>query len=366
MRPLIPCTLASALGLALAAAFPTASAQDAAATVHTVGARAAPTLVRDTRTAGLTDNIGLSAAQTERMQRVFTRVDSQLQGALSRHGARAGQMRNELNAIAGMPPGAKREQAIRAYQARHDGFYSGVLAESKVDLSALAREMQGIAPELKFEVRGRSIIGVPIQATGLQSSATRPAFRTSTPTTTARATTVPAPAPATSSTTRLTGFVDEDSRRCSAAASGNNRFTSNSVTSNSFAAVAGGCTSTARKHKTQDVPAGASASLDLGFSIQVKAFAAGVVGVGYSNARGFVVVNGDVVESHFVSAMAPLLWVTESEENRRGLTVTVPVRPGRPAELSFSTSTESLALPPSGANASATIDGITASLIVNP
>lgn len=366
MRKTSPYLLALPLCFVLGGNFPAANAQDPAITIHATGVRAAPTLARDTRTPGITDNIGLSAAQTERMQQAFTRVDSQLQATLSRHGARAGQMRNELNAIAGMPPGAKREQAIRAYQARHDSFYSGVLAESKVDLPALAREMQGIAPQLQFEIRGRSIIGVPIQATGLKSSATRPAFRTSTPTTTARTKTAPAPAPAMPITTRLTGLVDEDSRRCSAASSGNNRFTSNSVTSNSSATVAGGCTSSASKNKTQSVPSGASASLDLGFSIKVKAFAAGVVGVGYSNARGLVLVNGEVVESHFVSAMAPLLWVTESEENRRGLTVTVPVRPGRPAELSFSTSAESLALPPSGANATATIDGITASLTVNP
>ncbi|MFN3496416.1 MAG: hypothetical protein ACK40L_18095 [Hydrogenophaga sp.] len=366
MRQMTTLSLVAAISIAVAGTIPVARADDTSAMMHAVGVRAAPTLARDTRTPGLTDNIGLSAAQTARLQQVFTRVDNQMKPAMGRHGARAGQMRNELDAISSLPPGAKRDEAVRAYQARHDTFYSDLLRETKVDLPALAREMQAIAPEFQFEVKGRSIVGSQRRLLDPRSNISTPAIRSPLPTTAPRTTTASAPRLATPTTTRLTGFVDEDTRRCHVASSGNNRFTSNSLTSSSFAAVAGGCESSASKSKTFDVPTGTSASLELGYNLRLKAFAAGIVGMGSSNASALVDTGEGRLETRYISAFAPWLWVADTEENVRGVRENVPVQPGTGKVLRFTTRSFSLAILPGGANSSATIDGITASLTVTP
>jgi len=369
MRLIRSYTFASALCLAISGTSPVASAQGPGTTIHAAGARAAPMILRDAKSPGPTDNIGLSAAQGERMRQVFTRLDNQMKPVIARHGARTSQMRNELEAIGSLPPGPKRDQAVRAYQARHDTFYAGLLAESKVDLPALAREFKGIAPDFDFQVQGRSIIGVDARAlaegASLGPQATRPGAAAAITSTAPGTATTPPPA-ASPTTTRITSFEDESVRQCGVVAGGENRFTNTSVTSNSFAIFAGGCGSEANKFGRLSVPSGRSASISLGYTLRAKAFAVGIAGPSGSDASATVTIGGAEVEKMSVIAVAPLLWAADSEkfQVRTGRIVNVPT--GAVTSLRFTTKASSHSIVSAGANSSATVDGISASLTVTP
>lgn len=260
----------------------------------------------------------LTKAEQQQMQDIMKKVDEKIKVGFKGQEALQTDMRKELQRISGLKDSAEQKKAAATYQAKYLKSYSGVLSKAGVDLSTVAKQLQGVARRFNFSVlRDLSIVGIYAKKS---SSLALP------------------PAGPTSKTTKIDQFVDHKERSCSLAAGGDVTFTSSSVTTSAGAAVAGGCSNSGDKSATVAVPAAATSALvSVRADLTAEAFAVGVLGTSIATADAFFSVNSSFA-SVFTIAAAPIFWIASEEESLDGQSINVELAAGSSNAVRFDTS----------------------------
>jgi hypothetical protein len=246
-------------------------------------------------------------------------------------------MTRELEAISAMRDRAQQKNAAENYRAKHLDAYKKILTRAGVDMSAIAREIQGVVPRLNVSATQDQIVATYIELTSPRSIA---------PSSTSRA---------------IDDFVESRERSCANLAGGDVKFTSTSIVTDASAAVAGGCETTGQKNAAVEVPAGAEAvRLDASADLEVEALAVGVVGGATAWAYASFGA-GNQSSAISVYTFAPFLWVSSEDKSLNGSSINLQVAPGSTRTLSFYTTTSFLAAFIGGGSGKATVKRINAS-----
>ena len=285
----------------------------------------------------------LTKAEQQQMQDIMKKVDEKIKVGFKGQEALQTDMSKELQRISGLKDSAEQKKAAATYQAKYLKSYSGVLSKAGVDLSTVAKQLQGVARRFNFSVLpDLSIVGIYAKKS---SPLALP------------------PAGPTSKTTKIDQFVDHKERSCSLAAGGDVTFTSSSVTTSAGAAVAGGCGNSGDKRATVAVPAAATSALvSVRADLAAEAFAVGVLGTSFASAfASFDVSNRFAFVS--VIAAAPMFWIASEEESLDGQSINVELAAGSSNAVRFDTIADVLAFI-AGGSSKAKVKNIAVSLTV--
>ena len=286
----------------------------------------------------------LTKAEQQQMQDIMKKVDEKIKVGFKGQEALQTEMSKELQRISGLKDSAEQKRAAATYQAKYLKSYSGVLSKAGVDLSTVAKQLQGVARRFNFSVLpDLSIVGIYAKKS---SPLALP------------------PAGPTSKTTKIDQFVDHKERSCSLAAGSDVTFTSSSATTSAGAVVAGGCSSRGDKRATVAVPAAATSALvSVRADLAAEAFAVGVLGTSIADASASFAVNNSGFASVFVVVVAPIAWIASAEESLDGQSINVELAAGSSNAVRFNTRAIVIAAI-GGGSSKAKVKNIAASLTV--
>jgi hypothetical protein len=290
-------------------------------------------------------NLVPNEKQSAEIQRINARYDAQIMAAFAGQEKLVAEMQSELKAIDQMKDPAAKKVAITTYQRKYTKTYQAALAKGKVDLAAWAAALNAIMPGVVYKVSG----GTHLLATASSNSGSQAA---------------PAPRADSPRADRLNqgDFSFERTVGCGGIAGGSVTRSSLDITSEAFAAVAGGCENEGVLSHVFDLPSDKQALVELGGDTSVDAFAVGVLGA--AGAVGSALIGGSV--GAFCSPLAPFLataFCADAVENHR-----VSYRITRPGShrISASVSGSVLAAAPSGTSVTSKVRYLSAKITLSP
>jgi len=247
-------------------------------------------------------------------------------------------MEAEMNSISKMSSKGEMSKALGVYKKKYSTKYFEILKAAGITNSGISDELKKLLPDWNWNVSATfEIKGSKSENTMKKASK---------------------PAGAKVNTTNI-AFNFTPNKSCSLIAGGEAKSTSNSITASSAAAVAGGCSSSAKFDKNTTMGTYSSATVTMTCNAAIKAFALGIPGFAHSDATAKVNMMQSV-RSSSVRVLALFLWASE-ESGGFGLNAEeVPVPAGLnilPISIMARTSAANLGIG-SGTNSESKITGI--------
>lgn len=254
--------------------------------VLTAACTAAPAL-------GATPPTPLTKTQVAKLQTLGQKYDAMVKAGFSDDPKTMAAMQTDLKLVDAEKDPARKKAAIAAYQIRYAKSYKTALLKGKVDLATLASDL-------------RSITGMPY----VVRDGTHLVAHLTTPTQPAQ----PPAAPAKQTITlRGSDYRVEKQLGCGVVSGSSVVVSGTTLTTDAWAAEAGGCANVGDMIHGFTVPADMTGRVEVEADLSAEASAVGVAGMALSSATAAVTVvdpNGNYTghDSTHCSAAAPLLW----------------------------------------------------------
>jgi hypothetical protein len=298
-------------------------------------------------------NLVPNKKQSAEIQRINARYDAQIMAAFAGQEKLVAEMQSELKAIDQMKDPAAKKVAITTYQRKYTKTYQAALAKGKVDLAAWAAALNAIMPGVVYKVSG----GTHLLATASSNSGSQAA---------------PAPRADSPRADRLNqgDFAFERTVGCGGIAGGSVTRSVLDITSETFAAVAGGCENEGVLSHEFDLPSDKQALVELGGDTSVDAFAVGVVGSASAVGSASFFSSGRRDESggysSFCSAIAPVFWVGHCSQPAENVRLSFRSTKTGSNRISAVVIGQTISILPSGTSVTSKVRYLSAKITLSP
>lgn len=242
----------------------------------------------------------MTKQQEAQIAAVLKANNDQVIAAFKGEDALRANLERELKGIQAQRDPRAKKAAILAFQAKYASAYRAVLAKGKINLAALASQLNSIYPAFAFQVRdGTYLAGVSLNSDAGASS--------------------PAATTPTVLTPRSSDYTFTKDVDCAAIGGGDVSYSNGQIVGEAFAAKLGGCASKGDMRYAFQVPAGQKAQVDVSGSVSGYAGAIAVAGGSLGSASASITAGGQGVSTS-CSALAPGWWAAWEEcaiENAR-------------------------------------------------
>lgn len=337
----------------------------------------------------LNGNLGLapllSAQERVDFEAISVRYDRRIIAEIEKNPARKTAMETELRAIASEANDAKKEELIKAYQARHKASYRQALSDGRIDLGAMATELNSKISGLEFKVTDginltANYKSAPVDARKLQITS-QVGTENKNPIGSLQAT------PSSSQDRTVKELVSADYERvkqlgCGAIAGSDVSFDGGFITNKTFAAVVGGCENRGDLEYSFEVMPQQQAKLEISVGQEDKVFAIGIGGMAHSTAYSTILMSKGrdgragtdaITPVRVCSVFAPIFWTASTTCGRENVSITSYFPgPGHPDGHRFyrfmvGTHTDVIATPPlSFASAEARVKRLRTKVTIEP
>jgi len=266
----------------------------------------------------------ITPTQEVKLKIIMNDLDLQVKQAFKGEEKLQLEMDAELKKISGIKDVAGKKAAIDAYQNKYLSRYDSILKKGKVNLNNTVSSLNAIFPERQFSLTNKLAI---IGKTKTSSKAT--------------ASSLPALAEGpTTFTLKPSDFTSTKDIGCALIAGGGVSFGNQSITTNAFSAVAGGCGNYGKQIAMIDVPRDTRATFEVAGDFYATAFAIGVGFASSATAHS----GGNLFDGARASVLAPILWSAYEDPSvinaRYSFSVSGPVR----EEINFVTNALAVAV----------------------
>lgn len=298
-------------GLLLGLAMPASSMAESSpfGASMTLSPQASKTTTTDTSS-------GLNKTQQEQLNGLLRDIDKKIQLAFKGQEKQLEHMQAELKKMQSLKTALDRKNAALNYQRRYNNFYGGILKKSGVDLGEVAKKLNSIMPGYNFKAQRNYSLSAKMRQIN-PGSTLIPRGNDKRP----------------AETIQLTNFQPQTDRSCTLAGSGTARTTANSVLTEAFAVVAGGCRQHASLTHNLDFKNAKSASVTSKQKLYSSSFAVGVVGTALATGSAHGAIADIIIGETSASAVALLAWVSFEEEalDTGSVSINIPLNTPSPA-----------------------------------
>lgn len=272
------------------------------------------------------------------IENYLKKVDAKIKKAFETNKPLRDEMEAELTTISKMSSSAEISKAMITYKKKHSTKYFEILKAAGLTTAGISDDLKKLLPDWNWSVSATyEIKGSKSENTMKKASK---------------------PTGSNVKTTNIT-FNFTQNKSCSLIAGGDAKSTSTSLTATSAAAVAGGCSASARFDKGMTMGTYTSATVTMTCNAALKSFALGIPGFAQSKASARVSMIENV-RSSSITTMALFLWYSEDSGGFGLAAQEVPVANGLvtlPVSILAKTSAANFGIG-SGTNSESKITGI--------
>jgi len=278
---------------------------------------------------GATPPAPLTKTQVAKLQTIGQKYDALVKAGFADDPKTMAAMQADLKLIDAEKDPARKKAAIAAYQTRYAKLYKASLLKGKVDLATLAAEL-------------RSITGMPY----VVRDGTHLVAHLTTPTQPAQ----PPAGPAKQTITlRGSDYRVEKQLGCGVVSGSSVVASGTTLTTDAWAAEAGGCANVGDMIHGFTVPADMTGRIEVEADLSAEASAVGVAGMALSSATAAVTVldpNGNYAghDNTHCSAAAPLLWAASESCSTDNAGFSAPLETGIPYRVDANVYTNTVAV----------------------